>query len=105
MKQRAIFPLIQNIIGIKNDNPNYNKDYQKVKITYSEIQCHVETERVKTENKESIVQTIAKVIHERLIFSTFWIREFANMRQDCEFEYVARCIYIYNIIFRRFTAK
>lgn len=34
MKQRAIFPLIQNIIGIKNDNPNYNKDYQKVKITY-----------------------------------------------------------------------
>lgn len=34
MKQRAIFPLIQNIIGIKNDNLNYNKDYQKVKITY-----------------------------------------------------------------------
>lgn len=26
------------------------------------MQCHVETERLKTENKESIVQTIAKVI-------------------------------------------
>lgn len=35
------------------------------------MQCHVETERLKTENKESIVQTIAKVIMRDWYFQRF----------------------------------